>query len=131
LQAYQARNLDVSKERAFNATVVVMQDLGCIITSADIRTGYISAQSLRTTSSDVTLAGFKNLKLTAFVLPHGKGRSRVRLTAVRSNTGSLFSFGWSGFFSSDDRLVENATMYERFFARILETLTTESLDRAD
>jgi len=120
LQAYQAQNFDVSKERAYNATFVVFQDLGCTISSADIQTGYISAQCPQSSNAGILLFGSSNLKLTAYVVPHGKGRSRVRVTIVRT-------FGWNWFAGPSDFLVKSPAVYHRLFARILETLVTEKL----
>lgn len=137
LQAYQARDFDAGKERVFNSTMTVLQDLGCIITSAEIRTGYVSAKS--PTSSDGS-----SLKMTAIVIRTGNARSRIRLTALRCTPGGFSGFSFSGFYNfwgwfppsgilsvlglhhAEEHLVEKPAMYERFFARISEAILTQS-----
>ena len=115
LQAYQAREFEADKELVFNATLSVLQDMGCIIDSAEIKTGYVSAQT------PIVLQGrlvksMNSARVTAFVIQTGKDKSKARLTFVGRNS----SRG-----NTDEQLIENHALYERVFVRIQEALFTQ------
>jgi hypothetical protein len=112
LQAYQAQAFDASKEAVFNATVSVLQDMGCSIDSAEIRTGYISAQT------PIVLRGkwvksMNSAKVTAFVVQTRENKSRVRLTFVGRNTARG---------KTEEQLNENPGLYEQMFVRVREAV---------
>lgn len=111
LQAFQGHSFDVGKEKAFNATFTVFQDLGCIVENADLKTGFITART-----SAASAHGFSNVRFTAFVIETGKRQSRVRLTAIRVR---------QGLFGTSEFLEDNPTLYERFFARVIDSIATQ------
>ena len=43
IQAYQSKQFDVDKKTAFNSAMSVFQDLGYIVNSANLDTGFITA----------------------------------------------------------------------------------------
>ena len=45
IQAIQSKNFETDKKVAFNSVVSVLQDLGYIIGSASLETGFITAES--------------------------------------------------------------------------------------
>ena len=45
IQAYQSRSFEVDKKTAFNSAMSVFQDLGYIVNSANLDTGFITAES--------------------------------------------------------------------------------------
>jgi hypothetical protein len=105
VQSYQVRELGVCKEDAFNSSLTVLQDLGCIIDYAEIRTGFISARSPLLTGRFV--------RMNVFVTDTKHGKAKVRLTAFRC-TGKLFDHS--------EVPIANSGLYERFFARVQEAI---------
>lgn len=89
LQAIQSREFETNKDALFASVMSVFQDLGYTIDSADIQTGFITAQSptINKTNFGEALTGLSasgNTKATAFVEFMPSGRSRVRLNFVNS-----------------------------------------------
>ncbi len=91
IQAIQAQNFDASKKVAFNAVMSVLQDLGFIIQSASLDTGFITADSPITqdTSGDSTFmslfAGVRTegkSAVTAIVEEITDRKARVRLNFI-------------------------------------------------
>jgi hypothetical protein len=93
LQAIQSKEFEASKESLFASCMSVFQDLGYTIDSADVQTGFITAQSptVNKTNFGEALFGMAssgNTKSTAFIEQMPNGRSRVRLNFVISKNMS-------------------------------------------
>lgn len=110
LQSYQAQEFEGKKDTLFKAVVTVLQDLGCIIESADASTGYATGRAPGNVGG--ILAGGV-VKYTVFIMDDGGKRSRIRITAVVSSSSVL---------GVNESAVSNPAFYERVFARIRETI---------
>lgn len=110
LQAYQAQEFEGDKDALFKAIVTVLQDLGCIIESADAATGYATGRAPGNVSG---LLANGVVKYTAFIMDDGGKRSRIRFTAVVSSSSAL---------STNETSVDDPKFYERVFARIRESI---------
>lgn len=123
LQAVQAREFSVPKETAFKAVMSVLQDLGYILQSADLPSGFISAVSPAVdTSSSVAkfLYGrdsYSEVAVTASFLPMPNGSTRVRLNFVERRA-RLELMGKT----RDDLLVLDPEVYQQAWEKVDETL---------
>lgn len=93
LQAVQSREYDANKSVTFAATMSVLQDLGYIIQSADKDTGFITANSAATDSTNFieALGGFTSstvTRVTVFVEELRPGMTKVRLNFVNHEASS-------------------------------------------
>lgn len=115
LQAIQAKEFDTSKKIAFAATLSVLQDLGYVVSNADLDTGLINGKS-PTQQSFVPFVGrvMKDTKATAFVEEITPGRTKVRLNFVKSEQSSS-GYGMRG---EQDDPIEEPTVYQDVFAKI-------------
>jgi hypothetical protein len=110
LQSYQAQEFEGDKDTLFKAIVTVLQDLGCIIESADAATGYATGRAPGNVGG-ILAAGV--VKYTVFIMDEGGKRSRIRITAVVSSSSAL---------GANETAVVNPAFYERVFARIRESI---------
>lgn len=93
LQAIQSKEFETTKETLFASCMSVFQDIGYTIDSADVQSGFITAQSptVNKTNFGNTLFGQAasgNTKGTAFIEQMSNGRSRIRLNFVISKSMS-------------------------------------------
>jgi hypothetical protein len=117
LQAMQAREMDATKTVAFAAVMSVFQDLGYVISSADLPTGFLTAKS-PTKSHKVFLGPnvMEDTKATAFVEDMPNGKARVRLNFVYCNRTS----SKKGRIGENEKPVEDPMVYQKAFERIDE-----------
>lgn len=111
LQAVQSREYDANKSVTFAATMSVLQDLGYIIQSADKDTGFITANSAASNSTNFgeALGGFTSnsvTKVTVFIEELRPGMTKVRLNFV-NHKASSGSYGQS--FNRDTPITDAAT----------------------
>ena len=118
LQAIQAREFETSKKVAFAATLSVFQDLGYVISSADLDTGFISAKSPTQSGTGFFVSVMKDTKATAFVEQMKPDTARVRLNFVNSKETS----GAYGTKTLEDRPIEDPKAYENAFTKIREAI---------
>jgi PBP1b-binding outer membrane lipoprotein LpoB len=115
LQAIQAKDFDTTKEIAFAATMSTFQDLGYKVESADLATGFISAEG-PTNEKFVIFVGqvMETLKATAFVESMGTNKAKIRLNFVNEMKSSS-GYGMEG---GNDAPVEEPAFYQDAFAKI-------------
>ena len=115
LQAIQSKQFETSKKVAFAATLSVFQDLGYIISAANLDTGLITAKS-PTKQNFVLFVGqrMSDTKATAFVEQITPKDARVRLNFVRDESTSS-GYGMKG---ENDTPIEDARPYQEAFAKI-------------
>lgn len=123
LQAIQAREFDTDKKTAFNATMSVFQDLGYIVNSASLETGFITAQSPVKTGSElwgmhVPDGIMRSTKATAFVEEIRPGHAKVRLNFVNMVEQSQDQ----GRRIAEDTAVEQPEAYQNAFTKIHEAI---------
>lgn len=123
LQSIQSREFETDKATAFGAVMSVIQDLGYIVESADLSSGFVTAASPaeNKTSFFGALAGevaSGNTKMTAFLMQLPNSRTRVRLNFVNTKNSSS-SYGRS---SSQDKPILDANIYNNAWERIEEAL---------
>jgi hypothetical protein len=91
IQAFQSRQFDADKKTAFNSTMSVFQDLGYVVNSASLETGFISAESPLKGSEGIRafLENISSMRtegktaVTAFVEDTGPRSTKVRLNFVQ------------------------------------------------
>ncbi len=119
----QTKSFEANKEIVFSSVVSVLQDLGYIIKGADIKTGFINAQSATKDTSGILSKMFdgdssnSRTNVTAFVENRGNSTS-VRLNFVVSNTASS-AYGQA---SQNDQIIHDASVYENAFNKIGDTV---------
>ena len=123
LQSIQAKEFDTSKEIAFGAVMTVIQDLGYIVESADITSGFITAVSPTENKTNffTALGGGSssgNTVMTAFLLQMPNGRTRVRLNFVNTKNSSS-AYGRD---SRKDKPILDPAVYNNAWERIDEAL---------
>ncbi|AUX70604.1 hypothetical protein CHX26_14845 [Porphyrobacter sp. HT-58-2] len=123
LQAIQAREFNVPRDLAFKSVMSVLQDLGYILQSADLPSGFISAvsPSVDTTPLAERLIigseSYSEVAVTASFLPMPNGSTKVRLNFVerRARLGLMGK-------SRDDRPVIDPEVYQVAWEKVDETL---------
>lgn len=128
IQAIQARTFDADKRVTFNSVMSVLQDLGYIIGSASLETGFITAESpnkqANSTLSSVYMflgGGIRMEGRTAVSVSIEEMtpmRTRVRLNLVERKVTS----GAYGQRSSEDFPIEDPKIYESAFDKIGEAI---------
>lgn len=114
LQAIQAREFESSKNIAFAAVVSVFQDLGYVIVSAEINTGFITAKSpTKGTGGLLFQSVMKETRATSFIEELPGGKARVRLNFV----GSKRSFP-----KENEVAIEDPLVYTKAFEKIDEAI---------
>ncbi len=117
IQSLQTREFESNKQLVFASVMSVFQDLGYIIQSADVNTGFITAQSAaRSYQGFQSINNYNTISqtsATAFVEEIAK-RTRVRLNFVNSNVRS-FEQGQS---DRNDTPIIDAQTYQNAFERI-------------
>jgi hypothetical protein len=127
IQAYQARTFDADKRVTFNAVMSILQDLGYIIGSASLDTGFITAES---PNRQVDTAAARFALIFGGVRTEGKTavtvsieeiapkKTRVRLNLVDRQSRS----GAYGQRAADDTPIEDQKVYETAFDKIGEAI---------
>lgn len=115
LQAIQAKDFETTKEIAFAATMSTFQDLGYKVASADLATGFISAEG-PTNEKFVIFVGqvMETLQATAYVESMGSSRAKIRLNFVNEMKSSS-GYGMEG---GNSVPVEDALFYQDAFSKI-------------
>jgi len=116
IQALQTREYETSKQVAFAAVLSVFQDLGYIIESAELETGFITVSSPSDTKLRWWTWSIDTLKTraTAYVEELRPNFTRVRITFVNSRSSS----STYGQHSEEDRVILEAGPYQAAFNRI-------------
>ncbi len=91
IQAFQSKQFEADKKTAFNSTMSVFQDLGYVVNSASLETGFISAESPLKGAEGLQafLENISNFRsegktaVTAFVEEIGPRSTKVRLNFVQ------------------------------------------------
>lgn len=123
IQAFQSREFEATKGEVFGSVMSVFQDLGYIIESADVETGFITSASASQNKTNfwqalnyVSSSG--QTKATAFVEPLASGRVRARLNFVDTENKS----GRFGQAMSEDTPIMDPAVYKAAFDKIEEAL---------
>jgi len=118
LQSIQSKEFEATKQQAFAATLSVFQDLGYIVSSANLDTGLITAKSPTVQDFVFSLLfvgqRMRDRKANAFVEEIDKGRTKIRLNFVDTTQTS----GSQGMRSEQDVPVETPELYQDTFAKI-------------
>jgi hypothetical protein len=127
IQAVQARVFDADKKVTFNAVMSILQDLGYIIGSASLDTGFITAESpnKKVESGAAMMAMlFSGIRtegktaVTVSIEEISPKKTRVRLNLVDRQLRS----GAYGQRASDDTPIEDPKVYESAFDKIGEAI---------
>lgn len=123
LQAIQQKEFDAPKPAVFSSVMDVFQDLGYTVGSADMNTGFITAESATTNKTsfwealaEVNSSG--NTRATAFVEQMPSGLTRVRLNFVSTKQ---MSGSW-GRQMRQDKPIQEPAVYQRAFEKVDEAL---------
>ena len=127
IQAFQSKNFEIDKKIAFNSTMSVLQDLGYIVGSASLDTGFITGESpvQQDSSGGAVFAAIfggvrteQRTAVTATVEGISDKLTRVRLNFVVRQKRS----GAYGQTASDDKPVNDPKIYENAFNKIDEAI---------
>jgi hypothetical protein len=121
LQAFQAKEFEATKALAFASVLSVFQDLGYIVVSASLETGFITAKSPTQSYDTPGYSVVEDTKATAFVEQFSK-TTKVRLNFVTSRLRSG-AFGARG---DEDIPIEDPAIYQKAFAKIQEAIFIRS-----
>ncbi len=118
IQSIQSREYEASRDIVFPSVISMFQDLGYIITNADMATGLISAESAAQSSDDFEsfLMGqtkVSQTKATGFVETIGT-MTRLRLNFVEINQTST-DYGQT---DRHDTPIMNPGLYQNAFSRV-------------
>ncbi len=127
IQAVQAKSFEADKTTTFRAVLSVLQDLGYVVGSASMETGFITAES--PTKQDKSggaafaaiLGGVRTegkTAVTASIEEFGKISTRVRLNFVDKKQRS----GAYGRRATDEAPIEDALIYNSAFEKISEAI---------
>lgn len=123
LQAMQQKEFEAAKPVVFSSVMDVFQDLGYSVGSADMTTGFITAESATVNKTSVWDAlaeqnGSGNTRATAFIeqMPSGTTRVRLNFVSTKSISGS-----W-GRNSRQDEPIQDPAIYQRAFEKVDEAL---------
>lgn len=119
IQAVQARNFEADKKTAFNSVVSILQDLGYIIGSASLETGFITAESAikNDTGFFDALGGIRReqrVAVTASIEEMKPNLTKVRFNFVSRVKRSVKS----GQQANDDLPLQNAQLYQHAFDKV-------------
>lgn len=126
IQTVQTREYDESKEVVFASVMSVFQDLGYIVNSADLATGFITTEGLTTGETGIVdwllnISQYSQTRATAFI-ERVDDKTRVRLNFVLTWRES-----WEdGQSTRRDRPVLDAEVYENAFDRIENAIFVRS-----
>ena len=127
IQAIQAKTFDADKKTVFNATMSILQDLGYIVASASLDTGFITAESptKRDESGSAVfaqlMAGIRTENKTAVTVSieeFSAKKTRVRLNLVNR----MYRSGAYGQKAVDETPVHDPKIYENAFDKLGEAV---------
>jgi hypothetical protein len=118
LLAIQSREFETNKKIAFAAVLSVFQDLGYIVNSAELGTGFITAKSPIKNDSGRAYSAMTCTQATAFVEELKKGTVRIRLNFLET-TEYVSDKGRKDVYES---AIEDPIIYQNAFTRIGESL---------
>ena len=123
LQAFQLKEVETTKKIAFASVLSVFQDLGYIVDSADLDTGFITARS-PANSGFVPFIGMvtKDTMATAFIEEFHSNIVKIRLNFVEEQESS----GGYGMKSKKGKPIEDPLVYQNAFSRIQEAIFIRS-----
>ncbi len=133
IQAYQSRQFEVDKKTAFNSAMSVFQDLGYIVNSANLDTGFITAESPTKGAQGGEaflsfLAGMRvegRTAVTAFVEEMGPKSSKIRLNFVERRKTSE-NYGQQ---TSRDNPIQDPKIYQSAFDKISDAVFIRSAQK--
>jgi hypothetical protein len=131
IQAMQQKEFEAPKAALFSSVVDVFQDLGYTINSADMASGFITAESATVNKTGfwdamAEASGSGNTRATAFVEQMPSGMTRVRLNFVNSKT---LSSRW-GQNSKNDQPILDPAVYQRAYEKVDEALFVRTATNA-
>lgn len=123
IQAMQQKEFEAPKTALFSSVIDVFQDLGYTIGSADMSSGFITAESATVNKTGLLEAlayasASGNTRATAFIEQMPSGTTRVRLNFVTSKTMSM-QYGQT---NKKDAPVLDPLVYQRAYEKIDEAL---------
>jgi hypothetical protein len=124
IQAIQQREFDAKKQVVFSSVVDVLQDLGFTISSADLATGFVNAESptakTNSTSDFLWYGGATaNTRVTAFIEEMASGKTKVRLNFVSRKTRANV---WTYQQENHDKAVVEPRVYQATFEKVDEAV---------
>ena len=122
IQAIQAKQFETTKKIAFASVLSVFQDLGYIIGSADLETGFITAKSPTKSGFGFFVNVMENTKATAFIEELKPNDAKVRLNFVASKETS----GMYGDKTAKDTPLLDPQLYQNAFSKIQEAIFIRS-----
>ena len=133
IQSYQSRSFEVDKKMAFNSAMSVFQDLGYIVNSANLDTGFITAESPTkgAKGSDAFLSFLAGIRVegrtavTAFVEELSPKSSKIRLNFVERKKAS----GDYGQQSNRDDPIQDPKIYQSAFDKISDAIFIRSTQK--
>lgn len=133
IQAYQSKLFDVDKKTAFNSAMSVFQDLGYIVNSASLDTGFITAESpVKGAQGGEAflsfLAGMRvegKTAVTAFVEEISPKSTKIRLNFVERRKTS----GDYGQQSNRDNPIQDPKIYQSAFDKISDAIFIRSAQK--
>lgn len=133
IQSYQSRSFEVDKKMAFNSAMSVFQDLGYIVNSANLDTGFITAESPTkgAKGSDAFLSFLAGLRVegrtavTAFVEELSPKSAKIRLNFVERKKAS----GEYGQQSNRDDPIQDPKIYQSAFDKISDAIFIRSAQK--
>lgn len=126
IQSVQTREYEESKQVVFASVMSVFQDLGYIVNSADLATGFITTEGLAVGETGVldwllNVSQVSQTRATAFI-EELDDKTRVRLNFVETWRESR----GEGQSSRRDRQILEAEVYENAFDRIENSIFVRS-----
>ena len=133
IQAYQSRSFEVDKKTAFNSAMSVFQDLGYIVNSANLDTGFITAESPTKGAKGSEaffslLAGFRvegRTAVTAFIEEVSQKSAKIRLNFVERKKSSS-EYGRQ---SNHDDPIQDPKIYQSAFDKISDAIFIRSAQK--
>lgn len=127
IQAIQSKTFEADKSTTFKSVLSVLQDLGYVVASASLETGFITAESPTkqdTSGTAIFAAAFGGVRseektvVTASIEDISKISTKVRLNFVDKKARS----GAYGQRAADEVAVEDAKVYNNAFEKIGEAI---------
>jgi len=133
IQAYQSRSFEVDKKTAFNSAMSVFQDLGYIVNSANLDTGFITAESPTkgAKGSEAFLSFLVGMRVegrtavTAFVEELSPKSAKIRLNFVERKKSS----GDYGQQSNRDDPIQDPKIFQSAFDKISDAIFIRSAQK--
>ncbi len=118
IQAIQAREFETTKAVAFACVLSVFQDLGYVVSSADLASGFLTAKSPTNSRIRMWSIDQEDTKSTASVEEMPNGKVRVRLNFVFSKRSP---YGY-GHVRENEIPIEDPLVYQKAFEKIDEAI---------